>query len=251
MEIKKWLEQFPSSEELANLYQSWREKYPPLKSFSLPKQLIEFLHSREPANFKAQDEILCSLISECQLSKEPSILVMYLFILLYPFFEIPFYYWKKQVWKYQIPDEEIWNEIWIAFYEILNEIDLEKRKEKIGLFFQSKVGNHLKRIYRNVVREAESTIIYQDELKPFEIYLPQKKKKEEFSKEEILEMELILDQLVSKRIIDSIDKYIIAATKLWRMPLKEVARKLNLSYDAAQRKGVRAKIKIAKALRKK
>lgn len=250
MELRKWLKQFPATEELAGLYQKWRRKYYSLQKYPLPKELIEFLHTRQPENFTLQDEILHSLITECKSNAGSRMTTIYLFLGLFSFLEIVFHYWRKMLFRYGIYDDEIWNEIWSAFHKTLSDYELDNHREKIGFYFQGAVGNMMKKWYRKMAKQWKSETGFNDDLlipddrHVFQLPI------NELSGEDIADMEQILEELVARGIIDSLGKTLIAETRLHKKPLQNTAKKLGLSYDAARRKRRRTELKISKNLKK-
>lgn len=245
-DVRKEL-QYPSSSEFAKLYENWRNKHTFLRSFNFPHELIDFLSTRDPENFKTQDEILYTLIQEC---KAPvGKMTMYLFILICPFMEIVFHYWRKRMFPYNIQQEEIWNEIWLAFSKTLENYDMN-RHEKVGLYFQGKVRNELEKWYRKIVRENISEVEFNDAIDTNNQPATRNEDNSKLTDEDIDEMVSLLDLLALKEIIDQQEKYLIVETKLRKRPLDVVAKELFMTYTAANTKRWRAEAKIQEYLKK-
>jgi hypothetical protein len=252
MEFEKWLEWFPSVAELAALHERCTRKHPPLEGFSDPQQLINFLYSSEPADFKRQDEILYLLISESLSSEDNTILNMYLFILLYSFLEKSLSYWLKQFKKFQtrneirnqVSAESLWNEIWIAFHRALKDFNLNERHDKIGIYFQGKVKDHLEKYYRKKTKEWQTELPYNEEFQgdqkptiPTKNKRQQTRKKgETFSEEEIMAMEPIFQNLIADKLIDSDDMMLIIENKLRKKSVSKIAQELNKSPIALKKR---------------
>ena len=73
-----------SSERFIKLYQKVREKYPPIKSYLTPQDLIQCLHNQNNPNYILNDRILSSLILEYQTNLDSNLIGSYLLILFKP-----------------------------------------------------------------------------------------------------------------------------------------------------------------------
>ena len=249
MEPKKWLE-ILSSKELADFYQEWLKNCPHLERFPFPQKLIEYFYSKEITDYESKDKILHFLISKSKSNEESSVLDVYLFnLLLYPFVRISLNRWEKYLLNCGFESIEIWDEIWVAFRTTINEFDLDKRKEKIGLFFQGKISNHLRGTYRKNIRYIKSKVSFEETTVPKE-ELPTPQVDEYFEPEELIELERFLEELIEKKVIDSVEKYLIVESRVKKRPFKQVAVEVSQSYLRAYRKRGDAEFKVARILRK-
>jgi len=78
------LENEISSEKFIKLYQKVREKYPPIKSYLTPQELIKCLHNQTNPNYILNDKILLSLTLEYQTNPDSKLIGSYLLILFKP-----------------------------------------------------------------------------------------------------------------------------------------------------------------------
>lgn len=247
MELKKWmewLEHFPS-QELANLYQKWLSEKSPLKEFLSPKELVLFLHTRKESVYAIQDKILHSLVSEFQETKQPSLLSIYLFIILFPFVEHVYAYWRKRILQNERENDEMRHDTYVAFCNALQEIDIKRIQTRIGLYFQHRVKTELEKLYRHIINRRKYEINLVEEL--YSPYLLESYRKSEYDiySGNVMEgFSMILGNFVRKKYIDSQDKHLIIETRLRKKPLAVVARRLHMAYFAAAKKRRRAEEKV-------
>ena len=230
------LENEISSEKFIKLYQKVREKYPPIKSYLTPQDLIQCLHNQVNPNYILNDKILSSLILEYQTNPDSNLIGSYLLILFKPGLLKIFSQFRERAKQFpSLSDIDLWLQIATLFFEKLNQLDFGKDKAKVASKILGRIKNNLrdyfKELFKTLTAEAELTL--NPEFLSFSSSKP--------SPEEI---DLFLKNLVKSGVISETDKYILLASLVYKHSLKDIAKKVNLSYESVRQKKSRGMRKI-------
>jgi len=227
-----------SSEKFIKLYQKVREKYPPIKSYLTPQDLIKCLHNQTNPNYVLNDKILSNLILEYQTNPDSELIGSYLLILFKPGLLKIFSQFRERAKQFpSLSDIDLWLQIVTLFFEKLNQLDFSKDKTKVASKILGRIKNHLRDYFRELFKTltAEAELNLNPEFLSFSSPKPDPE-----------EIETFLKNLVKLGVITETDKYILLASLVYKHPLKEIAKKVNLSYENVRQKKSRGlrKMKI-------
>ena len=225
-----------SSEKFIKLYQKVREKYPPIKSYLTPQDLIQCLHNQVNPNYILNDKILSSLILEYQTNPDSNLIGSYLLILFKPGLLKIFSQFRERAKQFpSLSDIDLWLQIATLFFEKLNQLDFSKDKAKVASKILGRIKNHLRDYFKELFKTltAETELNLNPEFLSFSSSKP--------SPEEI---DLFLKNLVKSGVISETDKYILLASLVYKHSLKDIAKKVNLSYESVRQKKSRGMRKI-------
>lgn len=233
-----------SSERFIALYEAIRKKYPSIKSYLTPKDLIDCLHNQTNPDFKLNDEVLCSLILEYQSCQESQSIGSYLLILFKPGLLKLFSQFKSRAKQFaSIGELDLWFQIVTLFFEELSQTDLSKDKAKLASKVLGRLRNKLRDYFTALFKElgSEQELVIHPELTPS---IPT-----QTDPQEIIPL---LENLVKLAIISETDKYILLATKVYGRSMKDISQELKgLSYVAIRQKKAMAQKAIRAYLVKK
>ena len=222
------LENELSSERFIKLYQKVREKYPPIKSYLTPRDLIKCLHNQTNPNYILNDKILSSLIMEYQTNPDSKLIGSYLLILFKPGLLKIFSQFRERAKQFpSLSDIDLWLQIVTLFFEKLNQLDVNKDKTKVASKILGRIKNHL----RDYFKELFKTLTAEAELSLNSEFLS-------FSSSKAIpeEIESFLKNLVKSGVISETDKYILLASLVYKHSLKEIAKEVGLSYESVRQR---------------
>jgi hypothetical protein len=240
-EIRKLLrdvENELSSEKFIKLYQKVREKYPPIKSYLTPQDLIECLHNQVNPDYILNDKILSSLILEYQTNPDSNLIGSYLLIVFKPGLLRIFSQFRERVKQFpSLSDIDLWLQIVTLFFEELNQLDFNKDKSKVASKILGRVKNHL----RDYFKELFKTLTMEVELR----LNPKLISCSSSFKVASEEIDSFLQGLVKLGVISETDKYILLATKVYGKSMREISQELEgISYANVRQKKARIEKKI-------
>jgi len=235
------LENELSSEKFIKLYQKVREKYLLIKSYLTPQELIKCLHNQTNPNYILNDKVLLSLILEYQTNPDSNLIGSYLLILFKPGLLKIFFNFRERAKQFpSISEIDLWLQIVTLFFEKLNQLDFNKDKAKVASKILGRIKNNLrdyfKELFKTLTAEAELSLNPE-----FFSYSSSKPGPEE--------IDSFLQNLVKSGVISETDKYILLASLVYKRSLKEIAKKVNLSYESVRQKKSRGLRRIKRWIR--
>lgn len=229
----KELENEISSEKFIKLYETIREKYPPIDSYLTPQDLISHLHNQNKPDYQLNNYLLSSLILEYQTHSESNAIGSYLLILFRPGLIRLFFQFTLRAKQFSSMGElDIWLQIVTLFFEELNQLDLNEDKTKLASKILGRLRNRLRGYFSNLFKEITS--------ERESVLNPEPTSPEPF---QITPQEIIplLDDLTKSGIISETDKYIILASKIYGKSTKIISQELkSLSCEAIRQRKARA-----------
>jgi len=217
------LENELSSEKFIKLYQKVREKYPPIKSYLTPQDLIQCLHNQVNPNYILNDKILSSLILEYQTNPDSNLIGSYLLILFKPGLLKIFSQFRERAKQFpSLSDIDLWLQIATLFFEKLNQLDVSKDKAKVASKILGRIKNNLRDYFKELFKTltAETELTLNPEFLSFSS-----------SKASPEEIDSFLKNLVKSGVITETDKYILLATSIYGKSMKEISQELKeVSY---------------------
>ena len=227
------LENEISSEKFTKLYETIREKYPSIKPYLDPQDLISCLHNQSNPDYQLNDEILSTLILEHQDHSESKHIGSFLLIIFKPGLLRLFSQFRLRARQFSSVDEsDLWLQIITLFFEELSRLDLNKDKGKIASKILGKLRNRLRDYFTLLFKELNS----EQELNACPEAVPSSPT--QINPQEIYSL---LEDLVKSGVISGTDKYILLATKVYGKSLKEVSCELkDLSYESVRQRKARA-----------
>jgi len=148
-----------SSERFIKLYQKVREKYPPIKSYLTPQDLIRCLHNQTNPNYILNDKILSNLILEYQTYPNSNLIGSYLLIIFKPGLLKLFSQFRERARQFpSIGDIDLWLQVVTLFFEKLNQIDFDKDKSKIASKILGRIKNNLRDYFKELFKTLSSEV---------------------------------------------------------------------------------------------
>jgi len=227
------LENELSSEKFIKLYQTIREKHSSIKSYLTPQALINCLHNHNNPDYRLNDEILLSLISEYQSQQTSQSIGSYLLILFKPGLLKIFSQFKLRAKQFaSIQEIDLWCQIVILFFEELKQFNLNQDKTKLASKLLGRLRNRLRDYFTALFKELDSEqelVIHPESIPSLSTQInPQ-------------ETISSLEDLVKLGIISESDKYILLATNVYGKSMKDISKQLkDISYAAIRQRKARA-----------
>lgn len=220
------------SESFIKLYQKVREKYPPIKSYLTPQDLIACLHNQTNPDYLLNDKIISSLILEYRTHPDSNLIGSYLLILFKPGLLRIFSQLRERAKQFpSLRDIDLWLQIVTLFLEKLNQLDFNKDKTKIASKILGRIKNHLRDYFTNLFRSLSA----QYELEKRPDLIPSVS-----SPPDSQEIDTLLQKLVNKGIISETDKYILLATTVYGKSMRDISQELKgISYENIRQRKVR------------
>ncbi len=231
------------SKKFVKVYETIREKYPPIKSCLTPQDLIGYLHNQNNPDYQLNDEILSSLILEYQGHLETKSIGSYLIVIFKPGLLKLFSQFRLRARQFSsLGEEDLWFQIVTLFLEELNQIDLSEDRTKITVKILGRLRNRLRDYFTGLFKEAhsEQEVGTRPEIASS---LPG-----QIDSQEIIPL---LKKLVKSGAISETDKYILLATEVYGKSMKDLSKDLEgISYVNIRQRKARAQRVIRAYLKK-
>lgn len=237
------LEKEISSGKFIKLYETIREKYPSIKPYLAPQDLISCLHNQDNPDYQLNDEILSNLILEYQSHPESKPVSSYLLIIFKPGLLKLFSQFRLRARQFSsVGEGDLWFQIVTLFLEELSQIDLGKDRAKITAKILGRIRNRLRDYFTGLFKEAhsEQEVGTHPEIASS---LPG-----QIDSQEIISL---LKKLVKSGAISETDKYILLATEVYGKSMKDLSKDLEgISYVNIRQRKARAQRVIRAYLKK-
>lgn len=235
----KFIDSSLCSNEFIQLYAQIKEKHSVLDRFNTPAELIEFLHDFKEKHYAENDQIFVILINEYQSHNKNHLLYNYLFKILTPGLIGVFYRFRKRIEQdIAVDDLDLWNQIRLFFFEVLNTYDTQQKPTKIAMTIMSRLRSRLVFWHSKLRREQQGVYDYK-RVEQDEHLFASKTNSLDVLKEK-------LDILVWENVITESELCLILENKVFGKSLKEISQEQGISYQTLKKKLQRAMKKILK-----
>lgn len=238
------LENEITSAEFIKLYEETRNKYPLIKSYLTPEELLKFLHNQNNFDYALNDGILSSLILEYQTQPGSKLIGAYLIVLFKPGLLRIFSQFRLRARQFPcLSSLDLWLQIITLFFTELKQLDFAKDKSKIAAKILGRIKNRLRDYFKELFKALSAE--YELKANPEIVSSAPARLNPE-------EINVFLQELVDSGIISETDKYILLASGVYGESMKDLSKKLKgVSYANIRQKKARAQKAIARYCAKK
>lgn len=241
-----------SSPTFKALFKSHRHRIDPAGGITTTEQLINFLHSRTPDKRDEKDRLLRGLFIAFRIEPDPICLSLLTLIFL-PMLEN--LYHQKQFLDCGEDSNDLWQELCWCFLQTVHNLDPDRRHTGIAAKIKSDTRKRLYDHFSGLWRRQKQIRDMEDSANRVEAIISDQRlhKRHPYpSDDEEARMES-LDELavcLKAGVIRTSDYQLLVATEVEQHPLRYLAEKNSVSYEALKKRRQRALAAVQKHLKR-
>ena len=229
MDIRKEWESCLGTPEVQSLFETLRKDEGGFAAFSDLSEWLAQMRQRTPENFALQDACLWALVRRVQQRMDTQAALGLLTYLMAPGLQNIL----KEATRRPKPLHELWSEVWWSFLQTILKYPLERRRQRVAANLMMDTRNHLRRLWRSdSTREASLDEVDEAEL----AVQPQFDDQLQAQARALIEGE--------GADITEEDNSILIGTRVYGEDLRDVARRLGITYEAARKRRQRIEEKL-------